>query len=126
VNRSSKPPAVPRSCAKSFDKGCRCRFSWPFGLTSKQRMRDTLGSRRLSSGLFLLLSVLGFTSSFAGAQVAIPGMWRGNSVCTVKDSPCHDEQNVYRISTVPGKPGWFSVTASKMVNGKEIVMGTAD
>src|SRR5215469_10578287 len=89
-------------------------------------MRDTLGSGRLNFGLVFLLSVPSFTASLAGAQAAIPGMWRGNSVCTVKDSPCHDEQNVYRISALPGKPGWFSVTAGKVVNGKEIVMGTGE
>ena len=56
----------------------------------------------------------------------VAGTWRGNSVCTVKDSPCHDEENIYRISEVAGKPGLFSVTGSKVVNGKEIVMGTGE
>lgn len=32
--------------------------------------------------------------------------------------------NVYRITAVAGKPGWFSITGSRIVDGKEIVMGT--
>ena len=56
----------------------------------------------------------------------IAGVWRGNSTCAIKDSPCHDEVNVYRIATIAGKPGWVSVTASKVIEGKEIVMGSSD
>ena len=90
-------------------------------------MRDTLGNRRLSFCLVFLLSVSGLKPTLAqAAQVSLAGTWRGNSICTVRNSRCHDEQNVYRISEVPGKPGWFSVTASKIVNGEEIVMGTGE
>jgi hypothetical protein len=53
----------------------------------------------------------------------IAGVWRGHSVCVDKNSPCHDEVNVYRFSRITGSPNEFSVTASKVVDGKEIVMG---
>jgi hypothetical protein len=53
----------------------------------------------------------------------IAGVWRGNSVCADRSSPCHDELNVYRFSKVDGKPDTFMVTASKVVDGKEIEMG---
>jgi hypothetical protein len=56
----------------------------------------------------------------------IVGVWRGNSVCMMKGSPCHDEVNVYRFSSVAGRPNAFSVTASKVVDGKEIVMGRGE
>ena len=56
----------------------------------------------------------------------IPGTWRGNSVCMVENSPCRDESNVYHFTEIPAKPGSFSVTASKIVDGKEIVMGTSE
>ena len=56
----------------------------------------------------------------------IVGTWRGNSVCLVKGSACHDEQNVYRFSKLAGRSGTFSVTASKVVGGREIVMGRGD
>jgi hypothetical protein len=57
-------------------------------------------------------------------RAAIAGVWRGHSVCVDKNSPCHDEVNVYRFSRVAGSPNQFSVTASKVVDGKEIVMGS--
>jgi hypothetical protein len=56
----------------------------------------------------------------------IVGTWRGNSVCMVKDSPCQDEVNVYRFSKLAGRPGSFTGTASKVVDGKEIVMGSGE
>ena len=34
--------------------------------------------------------------------------------------------NVYRFSEMPSKPNRFSCTASKIVDGKEIVMGTGE
>jgi hypothetical protein len=54
----------------------------------------------------------------------IAGVWRGHSVCVNKTSPCDDEVNIYRFSRVTGSPNEFSVTASKVVDGKEIVMGS--
>jgi hypothetical protein len=56
----------------------------------------------------------------------IVGTWRGNSVCLVKGSACRDEENVYRFSKPAGKPGVFSGTASKVVDGREMVMGRSD
>lgn len=61
----------------------------------------------------------------ADAQSTIAGIWRGNSTCMVKGSPCHDETNVYRISPVAGKPGMVTVDGSKVLDGREIVMGTS-
>jgi hypothetical protein len=60
------------------------------------------------------------------ADSRIVGTWRGNSVCLVKGSACHDEENVYRFSTLAGRSGAFSVTAIKVVGGREIVMGRGD
>lgn len=61
-----------------------------------------------------------------GAQSQIAGTWRGHSECIRKNSPCHDEVNVYRFSEIAGKPGRFSGVGSKIVDGKEIVMGTLE
>jgi hypothetical protein len=60
------------------------------------------------------------------AQPQISGTWRGNSECVVKNSPCQDETNIYRFSEEAAKPGWFSGTGSKVVNGAEVSMGTLD
>ena|SRR5215813_2597371 len=89
---------------------------------------------RLLAGCLLLLSfILTFTcvvhtqdktNSDSDTTSAVTGVWRGNSTCMVKNSPCHDEVNVYRIAKVADKPGMVSVTADKIVDGKEVVMGT--
>jgi hypothetical protein len=60
----------------------------------------------------------------AGSRIA--GVWRGHSECTDKNSPCHDEVNAYRFSRIAGRTNEFSVTASKVVDGKEVVMGTGE
>lgn len=81
--------------------------------------------------VFLLTAVSSFLAqshapkTSADARLSIVGVWRGNSACMVKDSPCHDETNVYRISAVAGKPGLMTVTGSKIVGGQEIVMGSS-
>jgi hypothetical protein len=43
-----------------------------------------------------------------------------------RNSPCRDELNVYHFTEIPANPDSFSVTASKIVDGKEIVMGTSE
>ena len=58
----------------------------------------------------------------ASLDSTIIGTWKGTSICQVKNSPCHDEIVVYYISKVPGKDT-FSISASKIVNGKEEEMG---
>jgi hypothetical protein len=68
----------------------------------------------------------GTKASAEEARSRITGVWRGHSVCTDKSSPCHDETNVYRFASIAGRPDAFSVTASKVVDGKEIVMGTSE
>lgn len=60
------------------------------------------------------------------SQSKIAGVWRGHSECAIKSSPCHDEVNVYRFSKVDGRRNAFSVTASKVVDGKEVVMGASE
>ena len=53
------------------------------------------------------------------------GDWRGESICQVKNSPCHDEEVVYHISK--GKQhGTVVVSADKIVNGKPVSMGSGD
>jgi hypothetical protein len=56
----------------------------------------------------------------------VAGVWRGHSECAVKNSPCHDEVNIYRFSRIAGRANAFSATASKVVDGKEVVMGSSE
>jgi hypothetical protein len=61
-----------------------------------------------------------------GSQSQITGTWLGNSECVLKNSPCRGEINMRRFSEVTGKRGWFSGVGSKLMNGKEISMGTLE
>jgi len=54
---------------------------------------------------------------------SIEGVWKGTSLCQVKNSPCHDEVVVYYISKdSTGKS--YVMIANKIVDGKEDYMGT--
>ena len=69
--------------------------------------------------LLLFILILGKTVT---AQ-SFEGIWKGGSLCQVKNSPCHDEIVVYHISKdSTGKS--YEVIANKIVDGKEEYMGT--
>jgi hypothetical protein len=54
------------------------------------------------------------------------GDWRGQSICVVRESACHDEDSVYQVTKLPEKPGWFSMKLDKIVDGKPVTMGTME
>ncbi|SRR5712691_6096819 len=64
--------------------------------------------------------------SGGGEEARLVGTWRGDSLCVEKGTTCHDEVAVYRIADLPGKPGYLLVSGGKVVDGKEIVMGTGE
>jgi hypothetical protein len=66
------------------------------------------------------------TTSPANAESALDGDWRGESVCVVRESACHDEDSLYRFSKIPDKPGRYSLKADKIVDGKPVTMGTSE
>jgi hypothetical protein len=53
------------------------------------------------------------------------GIWKGESICTIKTSPCHDEKVVYRI-TEPDSAGKLTVQMDKIVNGAPENMAKLD
>jgi hypothetical protein len=63
---------------------------------------------------------------FAQGKPAIAGIWRGQSSCEQKESACREETVVYRFSSLGDKPGSFSVSADKIVDGKVVNMGTLE
>jgi hypothetical protein len=69
--------------------------------------------------LFTILLALGNIST---AQ-SLTGVWKGSSLCQVKNSPCHDENVVYHISK-NGSANTYQVNANKIIDGKEDEMGT--
>ena len=67
--------------------------------------------------LFILISGKTVTAQ------SFEGVWKGTSLCQIKNSPCHDEIVVYHISKdSTGKS--YEVIANKIVDGKEDYMGT--
>lgn len=53
----------------------------------------------------------------------LEGVWKGTSLCQVKNSSCNDEKVVYHI-LVSGKKDGFLIIMNKIVNNKEEDMGT--
>ena len=54
----------------------------------------------------------------------VTGTWEGESICTVPNSPCHDEHVVYEISEDKKTAGKLETAAYKIVNGEKQYMGT--
>jgi stress response protein SCP2 len=69
--------------------------------------------------LLLFILILGKTVT---AQ-SFEGIWKGTSLCQIKNSPCHDEVVVYHISK-DSNGNSYEVIANKIVDGKEDYMGT--
>ena len=59
------------------------------------------------------------------AQESPVGDWRGQSVCQVRPSACHDEESLYHVTAAASKPGTFEMQADKIVEGKPVTMGTS-
>ncbi|HYJ64016.1 MAG TPA: hypothetical protein VEV62_09760 [Parafilimonas sp.] len=76
--------------------------------------------------MFALSAILqhlpGYTQQTTADKIA--GIWKGTSLCQVKQSACHDENVVYHISKKSANV--YTIQASKMVNGAEVDMGTFD
>src|SRR5580765_7168831 len=76
--------------------------------------------------LILLLLVCSSISNNVNAQVnydtLLIGVWKGSSICQIKNSPCHDETVVYYISKKTGIDTFY-INGNKIVNGVEEGMG---
>jgi hypothetical protein len=80
----------------------------------------------LVPGVFAMPQNPPANGSNGGGEAKLAGTWRGDSLCVEKGTACHDEIAVYRIAAIPGKPGYVMVSGGKVVDGKEIVMGTGE
>ncbi len=72
--------------------------------------------------ILFCISFLVIVFNSAKAQTNLIGIWKGTSICQVKNSPCHDEIVVYHISKGEGIDS-FNIQANKIVNGVEEDMG---
>jgi hypothetical protein len=84
---------------------------------------------KLIFGLFTTATML-FSNSCSSQPEkklndSIAGIWKGTSLCQVKNSPCHDETVVYYI-TQSATANVYTLKANKIVNGVEEEMGNLD
>lgn len=84
--------------------------------------------RLLRFSILLLLPTLTLAASLS-AQVkpewkSVIGTWEGDSVCTVPDSPCHDEHALYRVKPDKDDPDKLVIEAFKVVEKRPQFMGT--
>ena len=56
------------------------------------------------------------------AETQLAGTWIGDSICQVKNSPCHDERAIYRVSK-PDEAGGVTIDMGKIVDGQPESMG---
>jgi hypothetical protein len=56
----------------------------------------------------------------------VAGTWEGDSKCTVRNSPCHDEHVIYHIAADKAVPDKARLEAYKVEEGKQELMGTLD
>jgi hypothetical protein len=59
-------------------------------------------------------------------NASVLGTWKGESLCTVKPSACHDEIVVYEITATAGSKDHVVWKADKIVKGQRENMGTLD
>ena len=74
--------------------------------------------------LLLLLTMMCAINCLAQRDSEVTGEWEGESLCTIKDSPCHDEHVVYHIKPDAQDPAKLEMSANKIVNGEELYMGS--
>lgn len=73
----------------------------------------------------LVLTLVSTTLAAADPRDPILGRWQGTSTCTKARSACRDEVVVYDITRGP-QADMVIVDAKKIVDGKELDMGTLD
>lgn len=81
-------------------------------------------SMRLVRLLLILIGSASFNLLFANDKACniffsdtVEGVWRGTSLCQVKNSPCHDENVVYHIFCENQHN--YRIVMNKIVNSKE-------
>ena len=62
--------------------------------------------------MLLLLGTLALapaTGQSGNAESSLVGDWHGESICQVRESACHDEDSLYHVEQLDGKPHWISI-----------------
>ena len=75
---------------------------------------------------FLLVMSSGLCAAQQTTNAIALGKWKGESLCTVKPSACHDEIVVYEFTAPVGPKDHLVWKADKIVDGKQVNMGSLD
>jgi hypothetical protein len=82
-----------------------------------------------SGSSFLCLAGLAAWTAFAQKpedMTRVAGDWRGDSICALATSGCHNEKVIWHIAAVPNKPGLATVRGDRIDSGKTVDMGTLE
>jgi hypothetical protein len=77
----------------------------------------------LKQNISLIVLFFFATAGYSQAPKDLSGNWEGESLCTVPNSPCHNEHVIYHVSQDKGVPGHYTIAADKVVNGEQEWMG---
>jgi len=84
------------------------------------------GTFGIVAAALLLLTVQAQTGKSKPDAYALIGDWRGDSICVVRPSACHDEKALYQIKKTGDKPNHYTIEAYKIVDGKADDMGAME
>src|SRR6202007_3461106 len=90
-----------------------------FPISRSYGLRVMKGAEMIHTVLAVMLLGAATTGGQVEAAPQVAGVWRGTSGCMVKNSPCHDETNVYRITAIAGKSYRYRVAGRKIGAGQE-------
>jgi len=100
-------------------------------ITGKLRMRWTAALAVFGIAVLFLGTPAPSQNPPAKTDVAydvssLVGNWRGESICQVRESACHDETVLYEIAKSMNDSSTVSITAYKLVSGRQVNMGSGD
>ena len=78
----------------------------------------------MSRAVIILMVVCVVGPSVHASDKTVLGSWEGDSKCTVRDSPCHDEHVLYQIAQDRKDPFQLNLDAYKIVDGTPEFMDT--
>jgi hypothetical protein len=96
---------------------------------NRSRDADSVHTPGMRSDLLLVAcayTLLLSNQSSAQSDSSPIGTWRGDSTCVVRPSACNDEDSKYRFVLEEGTPDRVRLAAAKIVNKREVLMGTSD
>ena len=85
-------------------------------------MNSSVASHALFVALVVQFAAVSVSVRAAAAEEALTGDWAGVSLCVANHDPCRDEKALYHL-TGPNERNLVKIVASKIVAGREIVMG---